>query len=164
MPNRLKTRGKDVINRALDALERESARADPEKVMPTVGHQIDPQALPDLTHTKVLIATVAGQSVGKPKWKKLLRTMLAHAIKRGSDIDRLKEVSHAMVQGRKEDDGYLYCEEMGISLRPLNANASCRTLVAVAKSLGTGLEVAFMWGSEEGVARPGEIGWFRLGE
>ena len=146
-----------VVNRALDALEEREPelasgvdRADSER-------QIDPRILPDLKHTKVLDAALAGERVIKPNWNLLLDKMLVRAMRRLSDFDKLYRLCPVnMVRGRKEDEGYGYLSEIDLSVQGLDANAACRALVTAAQGLGIGLEIGFMWRHREGAAHPGE--------
>lgn len=145
-----------VINRALDALDRievESAE------LPKVGaeRRIDPRALPSLTHTKILSATIEGETIAKANWNSLLDEMLRRAMKRVGSFEKLRQLCPVnMTKGRKEDEGYSYLSDIDLSVQGQDANAACRTVVTAAQSLGVALDIGFMWRPKEGAAHPGE--------
>lgn len=144
-----------ILNRALDALERREG-PDPEET-PVVDRLIDPRTLPDLKHTKILDASLAGQSIVKPNWNLLLERILTRAMKQLADFNKLRQICPTnMVQGRKDDEGYRYLDEIDISFQGMSANDACGALVAVAQSLGIGLEITFMWRLKEEATHPGE--------
>ena len=161
-----------VINRALDALKRRETHAEQKETakvkVAAVERQIDPRrpvdprALPDLRHTKIQTASVAGQTVHKPYWGKLLSKVLIHAIKKDPSIREVREVQRAMVRGRKEDKGFHYHAEADISIRGLNVNDVCELLVVVSERLGLELYVIFEWRQKEQAMYPGGRGLLRL--
>ncbi len=146
-----------VINRALDALELRDGHTKPEENAAVVDRSVDPRKLPDLTHTKIRDALLAGQRVVRPNWNLLLEKALVLAMKQVENMDRLMHLCPAnMVRGRKEDEGYRYVAEVDVSFQLMSANRVCEALVAVAGSLGIGLEITFMWPCKEGAEYPGE--------
>jgi len=147
-----------VIIRALDALDqigdqtpRSNGRGrDAER-------RIDPRVLPNLTHTKVLDASVDGRPVAKANWNLLLDEILRLAMKRGGSFERLQKLCPVnMVRGRKGDEGYDYLPDIDVSVQGQDANAACRAIVAAAQSLGVALDIGFIWRPKEGAAYPGE--------
>ena len=173
-----------VVNRALDALERDTSvppfrpprqpLATPDEARTSNGHRVfqpprqppavpvrefDWRTLPDVFHTKVLDATLQGQRIDKPNWNLLLRRMLILAMERLSDFDAVQAICPVrMVRGRKEDEGYSYLSEIGLSFQGVNANNSLSALVAVAGGLSVELEIGFLWRHKKGATHPGERG------
>lgn len=147
-----------IINLALDALEqcaRPSASSNGH-VMQT-ERRIDLRALPNLTHTKVLDASVEGVPVAKANWNLLLDEMLRRAMKRVGTFDKLRQLCPVnMVKGRKEDEGYSYLSDIDVSVQGQDANGACRTVVTAAQGLGIAIEIGFMWRHKESAAHPGE--------
>ena len=146
-----------VVNRALDALERREDPLVPGGDPPE--RRVDPRNLPDLTHTKILVATLKGDRSAKRSWKDLLGRILIRAMKQCGTFDELRQLCPDvnMVQGRKEDEGYSYLDEVDFSIQGLPTNNACRALVGVAERLGIELEITFQWRSKEGAAYPGEM-------
>jgi len=147
-----------VVNRALDALEQTGASPIPES-----GHgipaerRIDPRALPSLTHTKVLEASIDGEPIARANWNSLLDETLRRVMKRVGSFEKLKQVCPVnMVKGRKEEEGYSYLADIEVSVQGQDANSACRTVVTAAQTLGMAVNISFMWRHKEAAAHPGE--------
>jgi len=146
-----------VLNRALDALEQQEGTPVASDKRKDSERRIDPRILPNLTHTKVLRASIAGKEVKSPNWNLLLDQILVRAMKELGDFAELHQLCPVnMKEGRKEDEGYGYLNEVDISVQGQDANAACRTIVAAAQGLGIALDVTFMWRPKENAAHPGE--------
>lgn len=152
-----------VVNRALDALEhREGSTACGESAG-IAERSIDPRRLPNLTHTRVLDASLDGESIAKPNWNRLLDQALVLAKERLGARGKLMKLCPArIVRGRKEDEGYHYLAEINVSVQGLNANGACEALVATVQGLEIALEVGFRWRPMEGAAYPGERARLRV--
>ena len=147
-----------VVNRAFDALETGVWRQPDERFL-AVEHEVGPDRLPDLTYTKVLAARLAAADIKRPNWNRLLHRVLILSMGRVADLNELRRLCPAnMVCGTKTDEGYHHLPEIGISVQGLSANEACAALIATARGLGIGLDVAFMWRAKEGAAHPGERG------
>lgn len=152
-----------VVNRALDALEKNSELVS-KRDSPLQHRQIDPRKLPDLKHTKVLDATLNGEQIVRPNWNRLVEQVLRRAREQFPDFDDLRKVCLVnMVRGRKEDEGYRYFSEMDISIQGLSANNACAALVNSVPSLDVQLDFTFRWRSKEGADFPGEVAHLTLG-
>ena len=146
-----------VVNRALDALENHQGLASPREDSSTAERKIDPRKLPNLTHTKILDASLGGDRVAKPNWKSLLDRVVVRAMKQVADFDEVRKLCPVnMVQGCKEDEGYSHLAEINVSVQGMSANDACRALVIAAQSLGLELEIVFLWRNKEGATYPGE--------
>lgn len=151
-----------VVNRALDALEGERVRP-PKKTTQPVDHDVEPDRLPDLTHTKLLTARLAGGEVAKPNWNRLLHLALVMAMRDMRDVDELRRWCPAnMVAGQKMDDGYHYLPEADISVQGLSANEACGALTVTARGLGIAVDIVFLWRAKEGAAYPGKRGRLKI--
>ena len=145
-----------VVNRALDAMETGVWRQPDERLL-VVEHEVDPDRLPDVTHTKVLAARLAAADIERPNWNRLLHRVLVLSMGQVADLNELRQQCPAnMVSGSKTDEGYTHLPEIDISVQGLSANEACAALTVTARALGIGLEVAFMWRAKEGAAHPGE--------
>ena len=146
-----------VVNRALDALENREDFSSPGDASSTAERNIDPMKLPNLTHTKVLDASLDGIRVAKPNWNSLLERVLVRAMKQLADFDELRKLCPVnIVQGCKEDEGYRHITEINVSAQGMSANDACGALVIAVLSLRLELEVVFLWRTREGAAYPGE--------
>lgn len=147
-----------VINRALDALEQiEGHPALGSEGSGEAERRIDPRALPELTHTKVLDASIDGEPMARANWNLLLEAMLRHAMKRVGTFDKLRKLCPVnMVKGRKEDEGFSYLSDIDVSVQGQDSNGACRAVVTAAQGLGIAVEIGFMWRLKESAAYPGE--------
>ncbi len=147
-----------VVNRALDALE--GRHAPPSREMgQAVDHNVESDRLPDLTHTKLLTARLAGEDVAKPNWNRMLHRVLILAMREVGDVDELRRRCPAnVVAGRKTDDGYHHLPEADISVQGLSANEACSALTVTARGLGIAVDIVFLWRVKEGAAFPGKRG------
>ena len=84
----------DVINRGLDALERPGQPRGASERSSTGGDllSLDPDdPLPDLRHTRVLAASVAGRPV-RANWNNVLRHMLRLAVDEVGSLDEIRRL------------------------------------------------------------------------
>ena len=147
-----------VVNRALDALEGGKAPRRDEAAQ-AVDHDVEPDRLPDLTHTKLLTARLAGEEVAKPNWNRLLHWVLVMAMREVGNVDELRGRCPAnMVAGRKTDEGYHHLPEADISVQGLSANEACGALTVTARGFGISVDIVFLWRAKDGAAYPGKRG------
>lgn len=147
-----------VVSRALDALENLQENYVQEQKNYAVSERaIDPNRLPNLTHTKVLDASVEREPIDRPNWNLLLGRILVQAMKQLRDLEKLKKLcSVHMVNGFKGTEGYRHLPEIDISFQGLPAREACTAIVMVAQSLGIELEIGFVWRQKKDAAFPGE--------
>lgn len=148
-----------VLNRTLDARGQDGRESAAPRGKRRAERRIDPRALPDLAHTKVLEAVIDGRRI-KPSWNPALRALLGCAMKRvGGDFGRLQEACQGkvhMVESRRKDGGYHRVPGLDISAQGLRATEACDALVTMAQALGIAVDVGFMWRDKEEAAFPGE--------
>ena len=156
-----------VIMRALDALEQAELGL-PRGVSkpPRAGGDLlslDPDdPLPDLTHTRVLAASVAGRPI-RANWNNVLRHMLQLAVDEVDSLDEIRRLCAVnIVAGAKEDEGYRHLAEAGISYQGLNANAAAAAALALANGIGVAVELDFEWRRKPEALHPGRRAEVRL--
>ena len=54
----------------------------------------------------------------------------------------------------KKNQGYGYASGFDVSVEGLDANAACRTVVAIAQDPGIALDIGFMWRPQEAAVPP----------
>jgi hypothetical protein len=167
----IETTPEPVIVRALNALEQLEGAAIAAPATPANGlftdekgtARIDPRALPNLTHTKVLRATLEGKVRPKAKWNTLVYDLVGIAFHHLGSFEKVQSISPAnIVKGRKEDEGYHYLPEGDLSVQYQDANGACRSLIAMARELDLAVEVELMWREKEGAERRGETAVIRM--
>jgi hypothetical protein len=120
----------------------------------------DPASPPNLTHTKLLSATLDGARLAtKTNWKSLrdamIRKVTAHA-KSSEDLGRL--ILANFVAGRKEDEGYEYIPDLDLSIQGQDADHIWKCIYHIAQRIGCQVEVVFMWRAKPKAEHPGETG------
>ena len=151
-----------VINKLADFYEREHpAQANLKKVAPTAEgpRPFSADAPPDLTHTKVLSVELAGTPLAKTNWHGLLFEIIRRARDRLSGQDDARRlIIVKFVHGKKEEEGYRFIPEVGLSVQGQDANSAWRGAYHIAQQLGIAVDVEFLWRVKEGAAFPGETG------
>lgn len=147
-----------VINRALGALEHGvGGAASTGRARVPNERQIDPKVIPNLTHTKVLDASIGGQPFARPNWKRLVQEMLRRSMKQAGNVEQLRRICPVnVVEGKKEDEGFNYLPHINISFQGQDANDACRAIVTAASALGILVDIGFMWRNKSEAAHPGE--------
>ena len=120
---------------------------------------------PSLKHTKMLRAEVDGGEVRKANWTSVRQAVVAMALDRGGyNLRRLLEVCPMnAVETRKNNEGYTYYEDLGVSIQGQDANHAWQATAAVARALGVGVMVWFQWRTKPDAAHPGKWGLLTIG-
>jgi hypothetical protein len=151
-----------VINRALDALEEKSG-SDLHGLTPVRNRRFNPAAPPSLAHTTVKAIELCGKLL-KPNetyWNTLLIATLREAKSRGTKTEELSQlVLGNCLVGRKEDEGYRFYKDLGLSIQGQDSNAAWRATYHVASKLGLSLTVMFAWQDNPKSAFPSSTGMF----
>jgi hypothetical protein len=66
------------------------------------------------------------------------------------------------IEGRKEDEGYRFLADVGVSVQGQDSNAAWRAIHHVARELGCSATVVFHWRSKQEAAFPGVTGCFMI--
>jgi hypothetical protein len=117
------------------------------------------KSVPNLRHTKLLSARVKNETI-RPTWNGLLFDLISRipkdVLEKPDEARRLIIVN--FVTGKKEDEGYRFIPELGISVQGQDANDSWKGASHIAQRLGVPVEVEFLWRMKEGAAFPGSTG------
>jgi hypothetical protein len=119
------------------------------------------KAGPNLKYTTVTSATINGHALPNSKcnWNALMLEVVKQAAKQlpeGTPIRALIVVNH--VSGQKEDTGYKYLKELGVSIQGQNSNNAWKAISHLAQATGVKVEVGFYWENHPHSAKPGEQG------
>ncbi|MEH1864431.1 MAG: hypothetical protein V7K69_05355 [Nostoc sp.] len=147
-----------VIEKLLNEYEaRYQPQQDSETELYTV---IEPDAVINLRHTRVLRAVIDGQEIHQPNWNKILDTAHELAIVQGlsSVEDLIKLTLSHVVQGEKISSGFHYLPKVNISIQGVDSNLAWRNTLHLMKNLKMPIEIYFEWRDKEGAAYPGEKG------
>ena len=125
----------------------------------------DPFSPPSLKHTKVLRAEVDRREVDKANWTKVRQEVVATAFNKGGyNLRRLLKVYPMnAVEAPKNDDGYTYHVDLGVSIQGQDANHAWQATAAVARALGVCVRVWFQWRTKPDAEYPGQWGLLKVG-
>lgn len=156
-----------VITRALDALDQLKGSGEATSQAPTAGDGAaaagergmvfgPTEPLPDVSHTRLLAVSIGGSSV-RANWNPAVEVMLTRASKHYGDFNQLKRrCAVNIVPGERDDRGYKYLPQAGLSYQGLNAKAAANAIVRLAKDIGVALDLDFEWHDKERAAYPGQ--------
>jgi hypothetical protein len=153
-----------VIERAVRALE----EGDEEPAMPAGGAEprsFNPAAPPDLTFTKPRTAVINGRRLPNSLtyWNAVLFAVIREAAdRRISTEDLLALITVNSQAGRREDNGFNFIEEAGLSIQGQDANSAWRQSYVIASSIGIPVEVVFAWQNNSKAAMPNTVGSFEV--
>jgi hypothetical protein len=95
-------------------------------------------------------------------WNHLLLAMV-RAAKKGrttAEVSNLVVCNH--VTGKKEDNGYKYLSDVGLSVQGQDANGAWRAIAHLGLALKLPLEVQFSWQDNPKAANPSQSGRFLI--
>lgn len=145
-----------VVNRALDALD---WRLEQEQRDESPPQRVDDT---DVTHTRIINASLAGTVVPSPNWSRLVHLLLVKAAS-SRNFEELKALSGInIVNGYKTGRGFHHLPEIDVSVQWQNANKLRSTIERMANGLDISVEIEFEWQNKRGAAHPGERGLFQL--
>jgi hypothetical protein len=144
-----------VVNKAIDALEALSGKS----VSPDHGlRSVNPAAPPNLSYTTVHSVVLDGKSFAPAEcyWNHLMLAAIREAKKKLGSKEKVKNlVLCNNVLGKKEDNGYKYLEDVGISVQGQDANGAWKTTYHVLEAIKVPVEVVFSWQDNPKAASPG---------
>ncbi len=151
-----------VIARALDALEALKGTSSPSINGP---REFNPAAPPNLAFTTPKKIALSGGtfSKGDTYWNTLMFACIEEAAKKGlssDQIDQLMVVPHVI--GKKEDNGYVFIQEAGVSVQGQASNGAWKQAHHIAAALKLAVTVEFTWQNNEKAAMPNVTGTFKL--
>ncbi|WP_156419629.1 MULTISPECIES: T4SS efffector SepA family protein [unclassified Sphingopyxis] len=148
----------DVVERALDALEKISAP--PEKLKDSDTLTFDPIKAPSLKYTTLKSASVNGE-VFKSHffWNSVLEAVICEAAKGGASAG---EISSSMqtptAQHASDGPGYKFIPEAGISFQQLNSDRAWAETARVARKFGVNVKVQWFWQDKPQAFAPEKVG------
>jgi predicted CopG family antitoxin len=112
------------------------------------------QPAPDLTHAKLLLAYVNGREVRPIKWNQLLITTISGVVKK--DSKTAMSGMSGIILSQKNDSGYKYYADLGLSVQGQDANDAWRLTTEIAHKYGWVVEILCEWRPKDGAAYPGQ--------
>ena len=119
--------------------------------------RLNPDAHENLTHARLLSATVDGRPIHKPKWNGVHGYLHVMGRQRMGSFAALRQASDANLRdGRYEENGYIYLPDADLSIQGVDANLAWDHSLGLARALDVKIQLRFEWRHKEGAARPGE--------
>jgi hypothetical protein len=152
-----------LFTRMLEVYERHVQQREPEvasALAPAPATNVrtfDPESPPSLTYTMVLSAKLGGVPV-KSSWNGLLVELIKRAKGPLANGNKNRLLIVNFVEGRKEDEGYHFIPEAGLSVQGQDANYAWRGACHLARQLGIPVEVEFLWRHKKRAKFPGTTG------
>ena len=150
-----------IIVRALNAQDQTVVKpvANGQSTVTETEQHLDPSALPDLTHTKILDAAIDGEPISRPNWNRLRDEMLLRIMQRGGSFENLQRLLQAdvnLAKGCNKDDGFRYLLDVDFSVQGQSANGACQAIMTAAQVFGMSSNIGVTWRRKEGAAYPGK--------
>ena len=153
-----------VIERAVRALE--EGDEEPSTAVSIDGQRsFNPAAPPDLTFTKPRSAVLEGRRLPNSEayWNAILFAVIREAAGRGISVeDLLALITVNSQSGRRQDNGFKFIREAGLSIQQQDANGAWRQTYVIASSIGISVQVVFAWQNNPKAAMPNAVGSFDI--
>ena len=115
--------------------------------------------LPPLLHAKVESAKIDGSTVPRPKWSTLVEEMIRRTAAKGVSGADIAASMNAHTELRKrEDTGFVFIKEAGMSFQKMDANRSCKAILAISRKYRIPVSLDFFWGDDPKAHNPGGNG------
>lgn len=158
-----------VIARLLDLFEKSQSNTpaklgEPIKVDGNAMY-FDPNNPPNLGFTTLTRVVLNGEHLVKSDtyWNRVMIRVILEAGKHGLKVDAIVKMLFVnAVLGQKEDNGYKYLPDVGLSVQGQDSNAAFRQAFDIASKLGIKLKVYFHWQDNDKAAYPNQHGVFEL--
>jgi hypothetical protein len=141
-----------VMDRALDALAAQGGES-----KQTAPRVYNGGSAPNLSFTTVRSAVVGGKRLpaADTYWNNLLRELLRQAAKTltTEKLSQILPCNH--VTGEKDDNGYNFIPETGLSVQAAEANRAWKAAYVIAAASKIPVEVEFDWQDNPKAANPG---------
>lgn len=146
-----------VINKALDALE---AQHKGQQDGPSTAERVlNPASPPNLAFTTVKFVKLNGEPL-PPHWNTLMLAVIRECGRHMTKEQIRKLIICNYVAGKKEDHGYKYLEDVGVSVQGQDANNAWKATYHILKAIKVPVEVQFVWQENPKAAAPGSSGKF----
>ena len=147
-----------VIERLLDFHESQQEPLGPPLSGSRSFEAFDPEDAPDLTHTKMLAATLDGKPARN--WNALVDAVHRLAAQNLKSYDALRHATQSHIaKGKKTDSGFHHLPDIDISIQGIDADLAWRNTLHLARRLKVPLRVEFEWRDKPNAAHPGKRGY-----
>ena len=120
---------------------------------------------PSLRFTTVHQAVIDGNQLPRNDtyWNSMMNLAIRLAGASGHDAGAIVDMLFVnAIAERKDDDGYKYMPDLGLSVQGQDSNAAFRQFYSICSLLGISFTVFFSWQMNAKAAYPGKRGYFEL--
>lgn len=124
------------------------------------------RSTPGLSFTRVLDASVSGETLGKANWSNVLLKVIT-ATKKKNAMDAKTLSQELQIPSKPYDynsEGYKYQPELNISIQGQSAQDAWKEIHRLAEKHHIAAEVRFQWRENDKAQYPGRIGVLRAGK
>jgi hypothetical protein len=124
------------------------------------------RSAPGLSFTRVLDASVSGETLGKANWSGVLLKLIT-ATKKKNAMDAKTLSQELQIPSKPYEygsEGYKYQPELGISIQGQSAQDAWKEIHRLAEKHHIAAEVRFQWRENDKAQYPGRIGVLRAGK
>ena len=124
---------------------------------------VDPHNLPRLTFARIRDAKIDGRKIARASWNRLLALLIVRALHENVPFEEVCRIGASrVVRRRKEDQGFVFYPEGGISVQGREADLAGSAVVALAERLRADLDVGFQWLPNKEALRPRDKARFQF--
>lgn len=145
-----------VILKGLDAIDMLAAK--------TSDRMLNPASPPNLAYTTVKAAVLKGKHLpaGETYWNQILLAVVREAATHMTTAELDKNILCNHAAGKKEDNGYKFLEDVGLSIQGQDANNAWKSAYHLIKTIKLPVEVTFVWQDNPKAVSPGATGKFNI--
>jgi hypothetical protein len=149
-----------VILKGLDALDMLRAKNEQKPA----DRVLNPAAPPNLAFTTVKSIVFGGKSfpAAETYWNPLLHAVIRESLKHLTKEQMRNLLTCNYFAGKKEDHGYKYLDDVGISVQGADANNAWKAIYNILKVIKVPVEVTFMWQDNPKAVSPGATAKFSV--
>ena len=119
--------------------------------------ELDPDAPGELRHTRIVVASFAGQKA--TGWNELVHVAHMQAISRLGSFDALRKATRSNIAlGRQSGRGFRHVPEIDISIQNVDAEHAWSNTLRLARQLNLEVQVDFEWINKKEAHYPGATG------
>lgn len=135
-----------IVRQAMEQLGIERGVEPEPSIASAVNEAMQFAAVPGLTFTKLLSASIVGKALQSLRWSALLLATIRQLRGKGVEGDNLvAELRVPARSGRYEEEGYKYHADLGISVQGQSAADSWKEIDRIAKKWSIPVSVEFRW-------------------
>jgi hypothetical protein len=114
--------------------------------------------MPSLKHTDLLGGTINGHPLNGKYWNNAVVQMLESAQHKVSLVEASKQLPVNISEQKKNDQGYTWYEQLGVSVQGLAAHEAAKSILLLAEKYEIPVELDFAWQNKAEAVKPGERG------